>query len=66
MDLAFNNPQRLICHKMQPNQSIVFSVKRFQVFLSNTNSFICKRLNGFKYSYVILIIQLLCNTNYSI
>ena len=33
------------------------TLKWFQVLLSNTNSFICTQLNGFKYCYLTLIIQ---------
>ena len=32
------------------------TVKWFQVLLSNTNSFICRLLNSFKYCYIIRII----------
>ena len=43
-DLALNNPQWLICHKTQPNQTNLFNiillhlVKWVQVFLCNTNN----------------------------
>ena len=45
MDLALNNPQRLICHKTlnQPTINIIHAFTQ---------------LNGSKYCYVILTIQL--------
>ena len=33
------------------------TIERFQVLLSNSSCFICTKLNGFKYCYVLLIIQ---------
>ena len=42
------NETELIC---------LHTVKYFQVFLSNTDSFTCTQLNGFKDCYLILIIQ---------
>ena len=48
MDLALNNLQRLICHKTQQQQQTtllkepelicLYTIKWFQVFLSNTNN----------------------------
>ena len=34
------------------------TIKRFQVLVSNTDSFICTQFNGFKYCYVTLVILL--------
>ena len=50
MDLALNNPKRLICHKIQPtnNQPTVFD---FQNSIQH-NSFVFTQVNGFKYSCV--------------
>ena len=35
---------------------ICLTVELFQVLLSNTNNFICRLLNGFKYCYLTLIV----------
>ena len=41
----------------KPEFSCLYTVKWFQVLLSNTDSFICTQLNGFKYYYITLTIQ---------
>ena len=46
-------PTLIILFKINP----LFIVKSFQVFLSNTNSFLYKLLSGFKYCYLALIIK---------
>ena len=59
MDLAFDNLQRLICHKTQTNKQTnihLHTVKYFQVFLYNTNLSIFVQLKLFKYSYKTRVI----------
>ena len=45
--VTFLIKQGLIC---------LHTVKWFEVLISNTNSFICSQLNGFKYCYLTLIV----------
>ena len=42
----FNKPELIYLH----------IINWFQVFLSNSNGFICTQLNGFKYCYLTLVI----------
>ena len=58
MDTFWNKPELIL----------LYTIKWFQVFLSNTNisiynlSFVCRELNGYKYCSVSLTIQL--NSNF--